>query len=72
MASALGVIVTKLKEQEDYWDATTSGEDLQNGSVSEAIHYFIDTLEWDVFWTGGNVIVYKKIFLIKGYRKYDY
>lgn len=48
MASALGVIVTKLKEQEDYWDATTSGEDLQNGSVSEAIHYFIDTLEWDV------------------------
>lgn len=29
MASALGVIVTKLKEQEDYWDATTSGEDLQ-------------------------------------------
>lgn len=48
MASALGVIITKLKEQEDYWDATTSGEDLQNGSVSEAIHYFIDTLEWDV------------------------
>mgnify|MGYP000754980168 FL=1 len=48
MASALGVIITKLKEQENYWDATTSGEDLQNGSVSEAIHYFIDTLEWDV------------------------
>ena len=48
MASALGVIITKLKEQEDYWDVTTSGEDLQSGSVSEAIHYFIDTLEWDV------------------------
>ena len=47
-ANTLGVIITKLKEQENYWDATTSGEDLQNGSVSEAIHYFIDTLEWDV------------------------
>jgi len=48
MASALGVIITKLKEQENYWDVTTIGEDLQSGSVSEAINYFINTLEWDV------------------------
>lgn len=48
MASALGVIITKLKEQGNYWDVTTIGEDLQSGSVSEAINYFINTLEWDV------------------------
>lgn len=48
MASALIVIITKLKEQNNYWDATTTGDDLQRGSVSEAIYYFINTLEWDV------------------------
>lgn len=48
MASALCTIITKLKEQENYWDATTTGEDLQSGSVSEAVNYFINTLEWDV------------------------
>lgn len=48
MASALILIITKLKEQENYWVATTTGNDLQSGSVSEAIYYFIDTLEWDV------------------------
>lgn len=48
MSSALIVIINKLKEQENYWDATTMGDDLENGSVSEAIYYFINTLEWDV------------------------
>lgn len=48
MASALGIIITKFKEQENYWDVTIIGEDLQSGSVSEAINYFINTLEWDV------------------------
>lgn len=48
MASALIVVITKLKEQENYWDVTIAGEDLQNGSVSEAICYFVNTLEWDV------------------------
>lgn len=48
MASALIIIITKLKEQGNYWEATTTGDDLQSGSVSEAISYFINTLEWDV------------------------
>lgn len=48
MSSALIVIITKLKEQENYWQATTIGDDLQKGSVSEAIYYFINTLGWDV------------------------
>ena len=48
MASAIGTIITKLKEQENYWDVTTTGVGLQSGSVSEAIYYFISTLEWDV------------------------
>lgn len=48
MASALILIITKLREQENYWDATTTGDDLHSGSVSEAIFYFINSLEWDV------------------------
>ena len=47
MASALVIIISKLKEQENYWDVTI-GDDLQSGSVSEAVYYFINTLEWDV------------------------
>ena len=47
MASAIVIIVTKLKEQESYWDVTTSGKDLANGSVSEAVYYFMDTLGLD-------------------------
>lgn len=48
MANALCIIITKLKEQDNYWDATINGDDLQSGSVSEAIYYFISTLEWDI------------------------
>lgn len=48
MSSALILIITKLKEQGNYWDVTINGDDLQSGSVSEAIYYFINTLEWDV------------------------
>ncbi len=48
MASALVIVITKLKEQENYWDVTTTGDELQNGSVSAAVNHFINTLEWDV------------------------
>ncbi|HIS62692.1 MAG TPA: hypothetical protein IAC14_10715 [Candidatus Scybalomonas excrementigallinarum] len=48
IASALVLIITKLKGQEDYWDETMSGNNLETGSVSEAIYYFVNTLEWDV------------------------
>ena len=48
MASALGIIITKLKQDETSWAAITNNEDLQVGSVSEAVSYFITTLEWDV------------------------
>lgn len=48
MTEALCIIITKLKEQGNYWDITTSGKDLCSGSVSEAVNYFINTLEWDV------------------------
>lgn len=48
IANALCIIITKLKEQKNYWNATISGEDLQSGSVSEAVYYFVSTLEWDI------------------------
>ncbi len=48
MSSAIILIITKLKEERIYWDATINGYDLNSGSVSAAIYYFINTLEWDV------------------------
>lgn len=48
MANALCIVISKLKEENNYWNATVNGEELQSGSVSEAIYYFISTLEWDV------------------------
>ena len=48
MASALFLLITKLKSQEDYWDATMEGYDLLEGSVSAAVNYFIKTLGWKV------------------------
>ena len=39
MASALGVIITKLKEQENYWDVTTTGEDLQKAIDDDLKHH---------------------------------
>lgn len=48
MASALFLLITKLKTQEDYWNDTIEGNNLLNGSVSAAVNYFIKTLGWNV------------------------
>lgn len=47
MASALMIVILKLKESE-YWNQTINGENLDRGSVSEAIYYFITTHKWDI------------------------
>lgn len=47
MASALMIIIYKLRDSE-YWNQTVSGEDFDKGSVSEAVYYFINTLQWDI------------------------
>lgn len=48
MSSALIIVIAKLKEQKSYWENTLMGDNLQKGSVSEAVYYFVNTLEWDV------------------------
>lgn len=48
IAAAISVIISKLKSQGSYWDSTVSGTDIQPGSVSQAVNYFISTLGWDV------------------------
>ena len=49
LIAAVGIIITKLKEDNNYWDETCSGKtDTSKGSVSEAVYYFINTLQWDV------------------------
>ena len=48
MASAIGIIISRLKENKVFWDQTVSGDSLQPGSVCQAVNYFINTLEWAV------------------------
>jgi len=47
MASALCTIIIKLKEEKTYWDTVANDEDTDNGSICEAVSYFLNTLEWD-------------------------
>ncbi|MDU1825044.1 hypothetical protein [Clostridium sp.] len=48
ISSAISIIISKIKQDENYWNATLEGIDLQQGSVSEAVNYFINTFQWDV------------------------
>lgn len=47
MASAIFLLITKLKSQKEDWDATMEGYGLRDGSVSAAVNYFIKTLGWN-------------------------
>lgn len=46
IATALAIIIQKVKDS-DYWDDTIKGNSLSQGSVSQAVHYFITTFGWD-------------------------
>lgn len=48
MASALTIVITKLKS-EVFWNSIVSEtEEFEDGSVAQAISYFITTLKWNV------------------------
>lgn len=46
MASALTIIITKLKQDGAYWNDIENGQNLEHGSVGEAVYYFVNTLGW--------------------------
>lgn len=46
MASALTIVITKLKSDEAAWGLIENNTSAQNGSLAEAIHYFRNALEW--------------------------
>lgn len=48
MASAISVIVEKVRLQSAYWDQIVSNDSLAEGSIGQAIFYFSDALEWDL------------------------
>ena len=48
ISSALYIIVQSVKELVDEeWDVIEAGEDLEQGTIAEAISYFINKLGWD-------------------------
>ena len=48
MASAISIIIEKVRLQSAYWDQVLTNDSLETGSVGQAIYYFTDALEWDL------------------------
>lgn len=48
MASAITLIVEKLRSERPYWEQIIQGDHLEQGSVGQAIYYFQEALEWDL------------------------
>lgn len=48
IASALQIIIQKVKDEE-CWADIRSGKNFEQGSIAQAIHYFITTFNWDVY-----------------------
>ena len=47
MAAAVSVIIEKLRPS-PYWDQIIGNDNLEDGSVGQAVFYFSDALEWDL------------------------
>ena len=48
MAAAISIIIEKIRLQSAYWDQIMNNDNLDEGSVGQAVFYFADTLEWDL------------------------
>jgi hypothetical protein len=48
MSSAVCTFIEKLRLDRGEWDNAVNGTGLQPGSVSSAVNYFINTLDWDI------------------------
>ena len=48
MASAITLFIEKLRLETGYWDQIMQGENLENGSIGQAVYYFMETLGWDL------------------------
>ena len=46
MAAAISAVIEKAR-QSPYWEQIESNDDLENGSVGQAVFYFKETLGWD-------------------------
>jgi hypothetical protein len=46
IAGSLEIIINKLKMGE-YWDEIIKGENLEDGSIGQAVYYFIKTFNWE-------------------------
>ena len=48
MANAIAIIVEKVRLQPAFWDQIMGNDSLEQGSVGQALYYFMETLEWDL------------------------
>lgn len=62
MASAIGVIIDRLRTETGYWEQIMSNDSLEQGSVGQAVYYFAETLEWDLSTPESVAICTRKFF----------
>jgi hypothetical protein len=48
MASAITLLIEKIRLEHGYWEQIILGDELETGSVGQAIYYFVNTLGWDL------------------------
>lgn len=48
MASAITLLIEKVRLETGAWEQVMQGDGLEQGSVGQAIYYFMETLEWDL------------------------
>ena len=45
MASAVTLLIENVRLEKGYWEQIMQGESLENGSIGQAIYYFMETLD---------------------------
>lgn len=62
MASAICVIIERLRTETGYWEQIMGNDSLEQGSVGQAVYYFAETLEWDLSTPESVAICTRKFF----------
>ena len=62
MASAVSLIIEKIRWEGTYWDEILKNDGLEDGSVGQAIYYFSETHGWDISTPESTSICARKFF----------
>lgn len=62
MASAISLLIEKVRLETGAWEQIMQGDSLEQGSVGQAIYYFMEALEWDLSSPESTSLCARKLF----------